>query len=852
LTLFDWWADSDPKGIGYQQFADNWTQISTWLGGLATPADIVGHSLGGAIAQFVASKWTSLGHQIDQLVTFNSPGVSNAAAVAFAPSRSQRVTHYVVNGDVVSMAGQAFLAGNVEMASFSDLTLYDFDKHLLPLTIPQYGSRQRPADLTWQSFSSVTALNQPSYVYTDFDYRLWVTGLQLAASATFGGSALSLVPAALLRRDTTEAARASIGTILHLLVDAGQWTITAANQFRLAAIERSHDLYEAFHPAVTNSFALSIDNGTPPAIRFDGSLGFDLGSNLSINLPSWLGGPITADHLLRLGQLDTSGAIDRNGLRASGNFSLLGGLATIGGSSELNWRQADLSVSGNIGLLKGFISATATTKVGADLSLTAGGGATVNIPTGVPIWGGAHLTGGEFLLKYTNNATLSDDFVAGWGLLGPIKIGLRAWLNGDWDFLNGKEIAALQRPARSGAATTAAAASGAPSFFVDPGTNWLLLSAEWENASPSAAVELTAPDGTVLTEDDIVANPQIEIVPEVSTPQRRVVRVDLPSQGEWELSLVDSLGLGSVNYSAMVDVPPLTLDFASASGGSRRSDVSMTIDVSGSGSAQSRVAIYYDTDGVGRDGVLLADNLTAIDGAVEYTWSPAEVAPGNYHLYAVLVGTASVPVVSYCDTPVMITEVQPEVVSANVSDAGGQQRPVFEFSQDVNASLSADDVSFVDLVTGLPIPAEQLAVEYDAYSNKAYVDAAAGGGLASGWYAAKVKAGGIVNGDNETLTNDFDFNFIVVKAADTLVLPHGVAGAIVVNALSIAADGTLDLTDNDLIFDYTGASPLANVTELVKNGFNFGDWRCGGITSSTAANPLNNGNYVLGAPRTVS
>ena len=33
---------------------------------------------------------------------------------------------------------------------------------------------------------------------------------------------------------------------------------------------------------------------------------------------------------------------------------------------------------------------------------------------------------------------------------------------------------------------------------------------------------------------------------------------------------------------------------------------------------------------------------------------------------------------------------------------------------------------------------------------------------------------------------------------------------------------------------------------MVRSGFNFGDWLGKGITSSTAANPLSNGNYALG------
>jgi autotransporter-associated beta strand protein len=59
--------------------------------------------------------------------------------------------------------------------------------------------------------------------------------------------------------------------------------------------------------------------------------------------------------------------------------------------------------------------------------------------------------------------------------------------------------------------------------------------------------------------------------------------------------------------------------------------------------------------------------------------------------------------------------------------------------------------------------------------------------------------------------------------------------------------GTLDLGNNDLIVDYiSGTSPRATIEDMVRSGFNLGNWAGKGITSSTAANPLANGNYALG------
>jgi hypothetical protein len=53
--------------------------------------------------------------------------------------------------------------------------------------------------------------------------------------------------------------------------------------------------------------------------------------------------------------------------------------------------------------------------------------------------------------------------------------------------------------------------------------------------------------------------------------------------------------------------------------------------------------------------------------------------------------------------------------------------------------------------------------------------------------------------------------------------------------LNISPTATLDLTNNDLVLDYTGDSPAAAIEALVAKGYNGGDWLGGGITSGVAA-----------------
>ncbi len=47
--------------------------------------------------------------------------------------------------------------------------------------------------------------------------------------------------------------------------------------------------------------------------------------------------------------------------------------------------------------------------------------------------------------------------------------------------------------------------------------------------------------------------------------------------------------------------------------------------------------------------------------------------------------------------------------------------------------------------------------------------------------------------------------------------------------------GTIDLSDNDLVVDYTGASPLGDVASAIRSAHNGGAWNGTGVTSSAAA-----------------
>jgi nucleoid-associated protein YgaU len=109
-------ADVDPSGIALKRFylegvrekIEGWIKNSVENKKYKKP-DIIGHSLGGAVAQLVATNFSS---RINEVVTFNSPGIRDSEVSRYrSQSTYNKVTHYITEGDVVSFGGDAFIPG---------------------------------------------------------------------------------------------------------------------------------------------------------------------------------------------------------------------------------------------------------------------------------------------------------------------------------------------------------------------------------------------------------------------------------------------------------------------------------------------------------------------------------------------------------------------------------------------------------------------------------------------------------------------------------------------------------------------------------------------------------------------
>lgn len=102
--------DANPMGIGSFQFAMHEEEIGALIAkangsGQGAP-DLTGHSLGGALAQRAAARFSGEFHDV---VTFQAPGIGDQALTV--DPKQHGSTHYMMAGDLVSTSGGAHTPG---------------------------------------------------------------------------------------------------------------------------------------------------------------------------------------------------------------------------------------------------------------------------------------------------------------------------------------------------------------------------------------------------------------------------------------------------------------------------------------------------------------------------------------------------------------------------------------------------------------------------------------------------------------------------------------------------------------------------------------------------------------------
>ena len=209
--------DANPKGVGFNGFSANKDMVKAWIVGIISdktknPAgievDLTGQSLGGALAQWFASEYPDL---IREAVTFQSPGISKAASDTFISKggKSSQITHYIVNGDLVSLGGEAFLPGTLRVGDYQTPAIDPEkfgDKHtagILNANLPGAS-----AAVTNELTVTLDDLNKHTFTFTGQDWQDFVDNLK-QTNPTLATAAIN--------RSTVEALRIGSGSSAILL-----------------------------------------------------------------------------------------------------------------------------------------------------------------------------------------------------------------------------------------------------------------------------------------------------------------------------------------------------------------------------------------------------------------------------------------------------------------------------------------------------------------------------------------------------------------------------------------------------------------------------------------------------------
>ncbi|EPF17240.1 Calx-beta domain-containing protein [Microcystis aeruginosa] len=233
-------SDAETEGIGYNQFTNNKAAVNQWLSevtnpvsGLTLKPNITGHSLGGALSQWVGGSYTG---QLGKIVTFNSPGISQQPGINFNATNNLGVTHYITSADLVSIAGSKYLSGVWNLEKYSKLTsAITFEKHSVPVlnqTITRT-NLSKPTDLT-RKVANGNTTDLSSYWFTylpDADYfalQMMIRGLGSLPIPGIGLTGTYLA-AALTYRGTVELNRQAIGSAIDGLGNISDAVTSAYN-----------------------------------------------------------------------------------------------------------------------------------------------------------------------------------------------------------------------------------------------------------------------------------------------------------------------------------------------------------------------------------------------------------------------------------------------------------------------------------------------------------------------------------------------------------------------------------------------------------------------------------------------
>jgi len=505
----------------------------------------------------------------------------------------------------------------------------------------------------------------------------------------------------------------------------------------------------------------------------------------------------------------------------------------------LNWDDKFFQSTGHVNILDGLIQANDSFRVTSNSDVSMGGMAAIGIPQNIPLFGGAQIASGNYLLEFSNNNDSSDDFAAGWGTFSIQKLGVdisvvggfKGYFDGRVEWIGAKNIPPTG------------------SWHIAAGKEWVVIGADWQNETNEAVnLQVFTPDGRTISEEDFEAN-GIAVIDDLSNTTSRVVVILEPIEGTWDIKVVDTTGLGGVTYNAIEEDAKPTVQVTAVSRDLTGRQMTIDYDAFDSDS-NAEVKLYYDIDDTGFDGVLIQDDLFETDGSGSHIWDTTGVATGDYFVYAMVTDGQNAPQYSYSTSAVTVSESADLALSQNVSATPVMIGSDFVYTFTVE-NTSQDTAENTVLTVNLPDNATYMSSSVTPTSLQDGIARFALGDVGGGTTAiveVTMTAPNLPSGmttETDVLSDTFDpvgFNNadeVTVLVRDVLVVPGNespIADAggpyVIGEGTSLLLDGSQsfdadgdqlvyawDLNDDDIV-DAVGVDPTVTWDQLVALGIN--------------------------------
>jgi uncharacterized repeat protein (TIGR01451 family) len=705
--IVDWWSDANPNGVGFNQFqAAKDLDVNKWLQEVSNPKDttvsfqphITGHSLGGALTQWVAADYSSQGN-LGEIITFNAPGISIAGANSF--TGAEEVAHYVTSTDIVSLAGLRYIEGqyilsNETFSTFNQIPIAGPHTHPVIVHSIDIGS-SKPLGLsktndTSDKLSSLlfTYLPDPDY----FVFLLAVSKIPIL------GPTFSV---ALRNRGTAEAARTIIGTALYTLdaiskldielaTEAVQAAWNAAKEWSAAAwdavIEWGEDAWDGISSWTTDAW-----NATTKWVDQAWEATKTLGSDFWEATKSWTSDAWEATKSLTSDAWEATKSWTSDAWEATTTLgSEFWEATTTWGSSA--WEATTEWLGGFFSFSSDLLSIEAVEAAEINLqqtqinspweaitywtpeawqATTQWSDAAWNATTQwtLEVWQATTQWSDEIwnaTTQWTDDiwqATTQLDIAAGDQILfgtpgndtfsGGSGNDILDGLDGD-DVLDGEDG---DDTLEGGSGNdTLTGGTGSDSFVFSSPTEGVDTIEDFESREGDRIVVSAAGFGGGLTPGTSLEESQFVLGTTSADSSDRFIYD--PSTGNL---FFDPDGTGDApqqQIATLTGAPSLSADDIFVSGSSTTPTIKITApatDVSGTeatiqwnafdADSEATISLFYDTDNQGFDGVLIVDNLAETDGEGSFVWNTENVPQANYFIYGMIVDETNSPVFSY-------------------------------------------------------------------------------------------------------------------------------------------------------------------------------------------------------------